>query len=248
MPTTNTKPNSTDIRAQALRAVAGLVPGGSIISEYLVNRIPEQRIERVIQYLEQLSQRLDRLEVSVSLNDPRFVELFEDAFDQASRSHSTERTGYLTRIILPNEPTNEAEWQVRRKLLQILRELTDLDIDILIEHLDFESLIKVQRKYQASSSITLQQRKEFSDQQMFAAESRSSYFDMHVATLERLRLLLPVIKKPDFSRMQDLDLSLASAWSRSVDDHGNPIVESHRVTELGRLLIGAITGRYPRTQ
>lgn len=248
MTTSNLKPNSTDKRAQALRAVAGLVPGGSILSEYLVNRIPEQRIERVIQYLEHLSQRLDRLEVSVSPNDPRFVELFEDAFDQASRSHSAERTDYLTRIIVPNEPNNEAEWQVRRKLLQILRELTDLDIEILIGHLDIESLITVQRKYQAYSSITLQQRKEFSDQQMFAAESRSSYFDMHVATLERLRLLSPVVKEPDFSGMQDLDLSLASAWSRSVDDYGNPVVEHHRVTELGRLLIGAITGRYPRTQ
>lgn len=248
MNSSNLEPNSTDKRAQAYKAVVGLLPGGSVFSEYLINRIPEQRIERVIQFMEQLSERIERVEALISLNDPRFVELFEDAFEQASRSHSTHRTGYLTRIILPNEPTSEVEWQVRRKLLQIIHELTDLDIEILIGHLDFESLIHVQRKYQSNPMISLRQRETFSDQEMFAVESRSSYFELHVATLERLRLLSPVIRKPDFSSVRDREFSMATAWSESVDENGTPLIERHRVTQMGRLLIGAITGRYPRSQ
>ncbi len=218
------------------------------MSEYLINRIPDQRIERVIQFVEQLSHRLDHLEASLNPNDPRFVELFEDAVEQASRSHGKHRTGYLTNIVIPYEPESDAEWQVRRKLLQIIRELTDLDIEILIGHLTFESLMRVEREYRSSPMISLRQREEFSDREMFAVESQSSFFDLHVATLERLRLLSPVMRKPDLVGAQDREFGFAEAFANATDDHGGPVVERHRVTQMGRLLIGAITGQHPRSQ
>lgn len=44
-----------DKRLKLYRAVAGVLPGGSLIVEYLVDHVPSKRAERLATYIEELN-------------------------------------------------------------------------------------------------------------------------------------------------------------------------------------------------
>lgn len=206
--------NATDHRARALRAIGGPIPGaGSFVIEYLVNTIPNQRMDRFAQFLEMLVERVEKLETQSNINDPRFVELFEEAAEHAARTHDIHRAEYLTRMVVPDKPTNSEEWDVRRKLLQILRELTDKDIEILLSFAKLPTSLAGgnPRRRRQERTLSVRDRKTISDNEMFEIESENARFELHVSTLEKPGLLSPVARAPNLGRAANAELGLARA-------------------------------------
>lgn len=241
--------NATDQRARALRAVSGLIPGaGSFVVEYLVNTIPNQRMDRFAQFLEMLVHRVEKLEAQSNINSPRFVELFEEAAEHAARTYDVHRAEYLTRIVIPDKPTSPEEWDVRRKLLQILRELTDKDIEILLSFSALPAGLAGTnpRRRRPERFLSVRDRKTLGDKEIFEIESGNAHFELHVSTLEKLGLLSPVARAPDLGRAANEELGLARALHDWLGDDGRPKIEGHKITRTGRLLIGTITGSHPR--
>jgi len=242
---TDLQENNTDKRAKAYRAIAGIIPGGSFVTEYLINHIPEQRLDRLIEYLKEVDARISKLETQTNINDPRFVELFEESIEQAARSRDRHRGEYLTNIIIIQDPAKDEEWDVRLKLLRLLRELTRNDIDLLIEMAELpQSMAARPRRSQVLYSK--KELEEWSDQKLFQVEASNAHHALHVQTLETLGLVESVTKVPDFTSAAKGHLEMAASFANAIGPRGKPIVVGHQITKIGKLLVGAITGKYPR--
>jgi hypothetical protein len=221
--------------------VSSILPGGSFVSEYLINSIPNQRLERVTAFVKELDKRLTELERNVSPDDRYFADLVEDGIVQSSRALSVKRAQILAHAVIPYDPRDAEEWETRKKLLQIMGELTDRDIEILQEHL--EGSTSVQRlawNNWQGDALTLGDRRKLSDEELFRRESKLTLLDLHLNTLTRLHLLMPVRRKPS----EHMDLGTVAD---NLDADGNPQIERHRLTATGRLLLSCVNGIYPRS-
>jgi hypothetical protein len=93
--------NRTDIIAALARGVASACPIiGGLIAEAVNQIIPNQKVERVIDYLRLLDQKIAALNedfgrVADRLRDERGLDLFEDGILQAARAISQERREHL---------------------------------------------------------------------------------------------------------------------------------------------------------
>ena len=107
---------------------------GPLMAEIVGNVIPNQRVDRLVQFVQLLQQRLSRLEEDVlrqKLASPGSIDLLEDAFLQASRATSAERLQYISCVAangLTPEEINHAE---SKRMLWLLGQLDDAEIVIL---------------------------------------------------------------------------------------------------------------------
>lgn len=134
----NLRTNTADIKATLIRGVVGAAPlVGPIISEALVSFIPNQKINRVIVFIECLDIKLRHLEADVlkqKMLTEEFTDLFEDAANQATRAISNDRREYLASL-LKNGITGDALTHIdKKKMLSILGELNDAEVLILKCH------------------------------------------------------------------------------------------------------------------
>lgn len=121
-----------DRRAKLYRAVSGLLPGGSLVIEYLIDRIPDQRAERLYAFVKELSERLKKLEEANFTNDPEYLMLAEQSILDSTRPISEKRIQWLASLATPSEFATELEIQFRRKSVGILTNLLDTDVEYLL--------------------------------------------------------------------------------------------------------------------
>lgn len=129
---TDLQPNSQDYVASAAKAALGAVPFvGSLLSELAGTVIPNQRVDRVVKFAEQLERRLNDVQrdlIQASILDERFGELLEEALRQSSRSLSDQRREYLAALVQNSLEPEEIAHHESRHLLRLLGELNDLEI------------------------------------------------------------------------------------------------------------------------
>ena len=132
---------SADYVATALRAVMGSVPiVGPLFGELAGVVVPNQRMERIAKFAEELDRRLRVLEAADDITDrlgnEHFADLLEEGIRQAARSLSDDRRQYLAALVVNSLTTQDIEYSESRHLLRMLNELSDVEIIWLRFYLD----------------------------------------------------------------------------------------------------------------
>lgn len=137
-------PNIEDSKIDKLTALSkgllGMVPfAGSILSEIIGNIIPNQRIDRISEFLKILDKKLEETgknisELSEKMEEEGYVNLFEEGVFQSARASSKDRKEYIASILvngLEDEILNDIQKNI---FLSILSQLNDMEIIILYSH------------------------------------------------------------------------------------------------------------------
>ena len=132
MPEYELESNEVDLTAQATRGLVGVIPlAGPILAEIVNSLIPNQRLDRACRFLEELNERLSLLEQESLRKNELAIDLFEDATIIASRSFSMNRNQYIASFIKSSVNVTSNSYELKKKLLFILQDLTDRDVEIL---------------------------------------------------------------------------------------------------------------------
>lgn len=130
--------NNLDRLTSVAKGVIGICPIiGPIASEAIGTIIPNQRLDRVVNFLRilenivtELDSRMERIEGN--LKSEEGVDIFEEGMMQAARSVSSERQERLANLVARSLLDKELKYAESRKILNIYRELTDQEILWLI--------------------------------------------------------------------------------------------------------------------
>ncbi len=129
------KLNKIDYAVLLGKGIFGVAPYvGTLIAEMIGTFIPNQRIDRLIDFVKMLENKIDKLDeeyIKVQFKNPRFVDIVEDAFWQAARSLTEERKEYIASFIKNSLSEKNVEYIQKKNLLTILGELNDIEILIL---------------------------------------------------------------------------------------------------------------------
>lgn len=128
-------PTTADYVSSAVKSLVGAVPFvGSLMAEIAGTIIPNQRMERVIDYAKRLEERLSGLDqdlIRSKLTDENFTDLMEEGMRQAARSLTDERREYIASIIATGLSSEDIEFIESKHLLRLLGELNDIEVLIL---------------------------------------------------------------------------------------------------------------------
>lgn len=130
--------NRTDLAAALARGVAGGIPVvGGLVAEVVNSVIPNQKIDRVVAFVELLAEQADRVEtrqalLEARLKTPEGSDLLEEGIVQASRAVSAERRRQIANILVNGVTDRDLKYDRVRKLLAILESLTDSELVLLV--------------------------------------------------------------------------------------------------------------------
>lgn len=128
----------TDVVTALARGIAAACPFvGGLIAEAVNQIIPNQKLDRVVEYLRLLDDKIASLDhdlerVAGRLQDEHSLDLFEDGLAQAARALSHERRQHLANLLAKSLTQNELKYAESKKLLNLLRELTDPELLLLV--------------------------------------------------------------------------------------------------------------------
>jgi hypothetical protein len=212
------KEESVDKRVKLYNAILGLIPGGSFLSAYVIDRIPGQRMERLFEFIEEASKRIEKLENRSFVHEDSYGQLVESTIIEATKPISKERMDWLTSILIPTETPSELEIEFRRKALGILSDLSDSDIEYLLKHKKWEDKVRYERSFGGKHFISV------------AEFNKSTSHEIFTKFLENERL--------DFSRK-----SLQE--KRLIENTGRQDAPDFKLTMLGNSVIYVLTNEYP---
>jgi|SRR3989344_533093 len=185
-----------DTAVSIAKGVLGAIPyGGGLFAEIIGLTIPNQRLDRITRFLMELDKRLETAERNKLKNNEYALNLFEDGLVQASRALSEERNRYIAVFLKKAINVNEDSYGTKKKLLYLLQELTDKDVDILkaISSCGYHA---TENAYYPGH-ITVGAYDLLNDEERYEYDSKQVSWEMHVTTLERLGLLSVVREKFD---------------------------------------------------
>lgn len=124
--------NKTDLLVSAAKSIVGIAPfAGPLLVELVGTFIPNQRIDRLTKYVNELDKRLSNFEKEILTEEMRkddCIDLFEEGFRQATRALSDDRRRYIASV-LGNGLSNENVSYIETKhLLQLLESLNDAEV------------------------------------------------------------------------------------------------------------------------
>lgn len=215
--------------AAVAKGVTGALPiAGPLLAEIVGSLIPKQRIDRVTTFLQELEQRLTSVEVKIFKENILAIDLFEDAAIVASRALSEARNKYVVSFMKSSVSTDAASYDIKKKLLYILQDLTDRDIEILRS-------IQV-RGYQVTESenhpdsLTESSFRKLTEQNKIDYYAKQEVWPLHILTLERSGLLKAHREE------QDIDHN-----NRHVDlETGLPRISFYETSKLGDVFLSVI--------
>ncbi len=127
--------NRTDRVVTSAKAVFGMVPiAGSVLSEVIGEVIPNQRMERLVKFVEKLGERVEHMEADAfgeRCRIPDCVNLIEDALFLAARAKSDERLDHIASIVANGISEDEQKRIQADKMLWILEKLNDVEVVLL---------------------------------------------------------------------------------------------------------------------
>lgn len=136
----NLDSNATDRFVALSKAAFGFCPViGPIASEAVGVLIPNQRVDRVVDFLRALETEVVALDArleafSSNLREPEGLGIIEEGIVQASRSVTHERKQWLARLVAKSLTGKELKYAESAKLLNLFRELTEPEILWLISY------------------------------------------------------------------------------------------------------------------
>ena len=229
--------NKRDVLASVAKGVTGAIPlVGPALAEVVGQTIPNQRMDRVAEFIRLLDQRLTDVELAQIKSNPQAIDLLEEATLIASRSVSDARRLHLVNLIREPEKIGSQVYEVRRKLLQILRELSDEDVNVLADiNLRGDKHARWKR---SSEPITEGTYRSMSPAEREIHETNEASWPLSIGMLDRLGLLTAVRQEQD-----------SDAPDRHIDPNtGLPRIVRYEASELGKLLllnIGEISELHP---
>ena len=132
MPKEKAKKNKTDLFVSTAKSIAGIAPFvGPLLSELIGTLIPNQRIDRISKYVNELDKKLSKFEISYlnqEMHNEECSDLFEEGFWQASRALTDERRRYIASIIQHSLDKDHVSYAESKHLMRILQELNDIEI------------------------------------------------------------------------------------------------------------------------
>lgn len=128
---------------------------GSLVAEIIGNVIPNQRVDRISEFVRLLDERLRQIEQSVldvKFREPAAIDLLEDAFFQAARATSHERLEHIANVVANGMSGEEVKEATAKRMLWLLGQITDSEIVILRSRLvmtreDLETDIEFRKKH-----------------------------------------------------------------------------------------------------
>lgn len=228
--------NKTDIAVAIGKSVIGAAPYvGPLVSEVISNLIPNQRIDRIAKFVEKLDSKVSKLEqskISSHFQNPKFIDLLEDGFRQASRALSEERINYLASLIKNSLSKDEISHIEAKRLIGILGELIDIEIIILRSHLHHHEEDPV--FFERHESVLTPPSAHLGSSEIEA--DKDTIFKSHRQNLVRLGLLKPRFKKVKKGSLPVFD-----------EKTGMMKTSGHSITRLGRMLLKYIDQTEPLT-
>jgi len=184
---------SVDKRVNFYKAIAGISPIGGFISEFLIDKIPDQRLERLFQFVEELNERVSKLENANFLDKSEYHMLVEKAVIDASQPISAQRSKWLASLTTPHASTSDSEIEFRHKCINILSTLSDPEVEYLISFQDFQSKGQFERKrrghFFVSDARTDENQNELSDQQIFERQLANEQVKIDAKSLKSAGLI-----------------------------------------------------------
>lgn len=117
------------------RSIASVVPlAGGLLAEVVGTVIPGQRADRIATYLRELNVRLELLadDVKAGLaSNAEKIDLIEEGGFQAARATSSHRISQIVEAVSRGMVEEDAEIVRRKRLLLILGELDDDEVNVL---------------------------------------------------------------------------------------------------------------------
>tara|TARA_R110002072_G_scaffold150962_1_gene300019 strand:- start:497 stop:1231 length:735 start_codon:yes stop_codon:yes gene_type:complete len=127
--------NYRDKLAAIGRGAAGSIPlAGGILAEVVGAVIPGQRADRITAYLRALASRVEELEAEIRngiVGNAEKIHLIEEGGLQSARATSPERIGLIVEAVTRGLNAEDAEVIRRKRLLLILGELDDDEVNLL---------------------------------------------------------------------------------------------------------------------
>ncbi|MBU6172405.1 MAG: hypothetical protein KGQ60_01290 [Planctomycetes bacterium] len=124
-----------DIITSLAKGTTGMIPYvGSLVAEIVGNVIPNQRVDRIVQFVQLLEERLGNIEkdgLEKRLREPAAVDLLEDAFTQAARATSRERLEHVANVIANGLSDEELQQAEAKRMLWLLGQINDSEVIIL---------------------------------------------------------------------------------------------------------------------
>lgn len=128
-------PATADHVAAALRSTLGAAPvAGPLIAEIVTAVIPRQRLDRLVEFVQILDEKLlalDRDLVKQKAKTEEFIDLLEDALRQATRALSPERLRYIASTLKNSIPPSALSHVEKKRVAELLGELNDVEVIIL---------------------------------------------------------------------------------------------------------------------
>lgn len=219
-----------DLIAAVGKSIVGIVPFvGPLLTEIVDHLVPNQRLDRLSLYVQELELRLSQAEEKVIrdiLAQPENLALAEDGFIAASRSITPERTAYIASIVAKGLANEDIEAGRQRYLLGLLSELNDEEVLWLRFYLD--PTIGGDNEFRDKhANVFTHARAHIGAEE--ALMDKSAIQDSYKEHLERLGLLRSNVRLdretglPEFDRFS-----------------GRPRTSYMNITHLGRMLLREI--------
>lgn len=218
-----------DMLAAAIKGVTGAIPiAGPMLAEIVGSIIPNQRLDRIATFSQELERRLTSVEVEIFKDNRLAIDLFEDAAIVASRALTEVRNKYVVAFMKSSISTNAADYDIKKKLLYILQDLTDRDIEILRSIQSRGHQITESENYSGSLSeysfgkLTVQEKNDY--------YAKQEIWPLHILTLERSGLLKAHREE------QDMD----NTNSHIDMETGLPRISFYETSKLGNVFLTLI--------
>ncbi len=131
--------NTIDLLTAAAKGLLGAVPVvGSLHAEFAGVVIPNQRLDRVTRFAEQLHRRLSAVETQLlgeALKDPEFGDIAEESMRQAASSLTEERRAYLAAAVSEALDPARRSYADSRQVLRLLSQVSDLQVIVMRSYL-----------------------------------------------------------------------------------------------------------------
>lgn len=185
-----------DHRVKFYKSVAGTLPIGSFLTEYVIDKIPGQRMERLNEFIVELNERVNKLENQAFTEELEYHALVEHVVLDATQPISQQRQRWLVSLATPNATTDDLELIFRRKCANILSDLSDADVEYLISRRTGRTRLDYQHqnnngRYFISEAGTDENKRKLSEEEIFKRQLWNEKQEIIVQSLLKAGLIKP---------------------------------------------------------
>lgn len=220
--------NKTDVAVALAEGVLGYLPYvGPMVAAIVGTIIPNQRMDRIADFLRVLDEKLRVFQRDVleeKMRTEEFVDLFEDGTFQAARALTGERRERIAALLKNSLTSDDLNHLQEKQLLSVLGELNDAELIILRSYgLDLDP--SEAQEFIERHEHTIRGPIAFVGSSQKDADQRTVH-DTYRNHLTRLGLLRASYKKPKKGELPEWDIKT-----------GMLKAQGYRITPLGRLLL-----------